>query len=51
MFQKKPEYNDSNHRLTVKPVNVTPTGFDLEYKTWGDSRIHSLWANWVAFGE
>lgn len=43
--------NDTNHRLTVKPVNVTRTGFDLEYKTWGDSHISSTRSTWTAFGE
>jgi hypothetical protein len=43
--------NYANERLTVTPINVTPKGFDVEYKTWADTRVYSLWANWVAFGE
>ncbi len=43
--------NTSNSRLTVTPVNVTEKGFDIEYKTWYDTRITSVWSSWTAFGE
>lgn len=41
----------ANHRLTVKPINITRLGFDLEYKTWWDSQVYALWSSWAAFGE
>lgn len=43
--------NKFNNRLQINPINVTETGFDIEYKTWWDSRIKRIWSNWVAFGE
>jgi hypothetical protein len=32
-------------------TNVTETGFDIEYKTWADTKITSLWSSWTALGE
>lgn len=43
--------NTSNTRLTATPINVTEKGFDIEYKTWWDTRITSVWSSWTAFGE
>lgn len=42
--------NSANNRLVVAPKNVTANGFDVEYKTWGDSQIWSVFLNWTAFG-
>ena len=39
-----------NKRLKVKAKNITTEGFDIVLKTWGKSKIYSLWANWSAFG-
>jgi len=39
-----------NQRIVVKPINITLTGFDLEFTTWADSQVYSVWSNWTAFG-
>lgn len=40
-----------NTRVTVTAKNITESGFDLEYKTWFDTILYTVWANWMAFGE
>ncbi|MBV8384617.1 MAG: hypothetical protein JOZ63_18685, partial [Planctomycetaceae bacterium] len=35
-------------RAEVSARNATPEGFDLVLRTWGDSIVHSLGANWLA---
>lgn len=42
--------NAANNRITATPTNVTPTGFDINYQTWADSQIWSVFLNWTAFG-
>jgi hypothetical protein len=42
--------NNANNRVTVKPINITQKGFDVEYKTWGDTKIQSVFLNWTSFG-
>jgi len=43
--------NKANSRINVVATNVTETGFDIEYKTWADTKITSLWSSWTALGE
>ena len=45
------EDNTVNNRLQIQPINITPEGFDIEYKTWWDSRINGLWSSWVAYSD
>ncbi len=40
-----------NTRVQVTAKNITESGFDLEYKTWYDTILYSVWTNWMAFGE
>lgn len=42
--------NAANNRITATATNVTPTGFDINYQTWADSQIWSVFLNWTAFG-
>lgn len=42
--------NAANNRITATATNVTPRGFDINYKTWADSQIWSVFLNWTAFG-
>ena len=42
--------NTANTRMSVTPTNVTEKGFDVEYKTWGNSQIWAVFVNWTAFG-
>ena len=37
-----------NTRVEVSARNVTPEGFDLVLRTWFDSIVYSLGANWLA---
>ena len=41
----------SNMRAEVTSENVTPEGFDVVFRTWGDSRIARARVSWTAFGE
>jgi hypothetical protein len=39
-----------NARGDLSAEAVTETGFDLVFKTWGDSRIARIRAGWIAIG-
>lgn len=41
----------SNQRADLSHGNVTVTGFDLIFRTWGDTRIARVRADWTAIGE
>lgn len=41
----------SNQRADIRAENVTPRGFDLVFRTWGDTRVARVRANWMAIGE
>lgn len=41
----------SNQRADLSHGNVTITGFDLIFRTWGDTRIARIRADWTAIGE
>jgi hypothetical protein len=40
----------SSIRLIVNAVEITNSGFNLEIKTWYDSKIHGVWVTWLAIG-
>ncbi|RME14637.1 MAG: hypothetical protein D6801_08895 [Alphaproteobacteria bacterium] len=40
-----------NPRMDIMAENVTPAGFDIVFRTWGDSRIARVRADWLALGE
>jgi hypothetical protein len=40
----------SNLRADLTADTITPGGFDLVFRTWGDSRIARIRADWTAFG-
>lgn len=40
-----------NSRADISAANVTEQGFDLVFKTWGDTRVARIRADWTAFGE
>ncbi len=42
--------SDTNQRADIRAANVTPEGFDLQFRTWGDSRVARVRANWMAIG-
>jgi hypothetical protein len=40
----------TNLRADLTADKVSPGGFDLVFRTWGDSRIARIRADWTAFG-
>ncbi|MBT8154251.1 H-type lectin domain-containing protein [Epibacterium ulvae] len=38
-------------RAEIRAENITETGFDIVFRTWSDSRIARLRANWMAIGD
>lgn len=38
-------------RAVLLAENVTETGFDVVFRTWGDSRVARVRASWLAVGE
>jgi hypothetical protein len=42
---------DTNQRADLRAENVTEAGFDLVFRTWGDSRVARIRADWMALGE
>lgn len=41
----------SNQRADITAENITPEGFDIVFKTWGDTKIARVRAAWLAIGE
>lgn len=42
---------DTNQRADLRAEAVGETGFDLVFRTWGDSRVARIRADWLALGE
>lgn len=41
----------TNPRADISAQDVTETGFQLVFQTWGDTRVARVRADWVAIGE
>lgn len=41
---------DSNQRVDLTAEDVTPQGFAIVFRTWGDTRIARVRVNWLAIG-
>lgn len=41
----------TNQRADISAELVNPEGFALVFRTWGDTRIARIRADWIAFGE
>jgi H-type lectin domain len=39
-----------NSRVDISAENVTAAGFDIVFRTWADSRIARIRADWTAIG-
>ena len=39
-----------NQRMDISAEHVTETGFELVFRTWGDSRVARVRASWTAMG-
>ena len=42
--------NQAPTRVDIKAETITQDGFDLVFRTWGDSKIARVRASWIAFG-
>lgn len=42
---------NTNLRADISAENITESGFDMVFQTWGDSKIARVRMNWIAFGE
>ena len=40
----------TNSRVDIHAEAITMTGFDIVFRTWGDSRIARIRAEWTAIG-
>jgi len=41
----------ANMRADILADNITREGFEIVFKTWGDTRIARIRANWMAIGD
>lgn len=41
----------TNQRADIRAEHITPDGFDLVFRTWADTRIARVRADWIAMGE
>lgn len=41
----------ANQRADIAAEMITPEGFVIVFRTWGDTRVARVRADWVAFGE
>ena len=41
----------SNQRADISADSVTETGFEIVFRTWGDTRVARVRADWLAIGE
>ena len=42
---------NANQRADISTENISTTGFDIVFKTWGDTKIARVRAAWFAIGE
>ena len=40
----------ANHRVDISTDEITAEGFDILFRTWGDTRIARVRAGWLAIG-
>ena len=42
---------NSNPRADIAAERITEAGFDVVFRTWGDTRVARIRADWMAIGE
>ncbi|MEX3016406.1 H-type lectin domain-containing protein [Gymnodinialimonas hymeniacidonis] len=42
---------DTNQRADLRAEKITTKGFSLVFRTWGDSRVARIRADWMAIGQ
>jgi hypothetical protein len=40
----------TNQRMDISAENISEAGFELVFRTWGDSRVARVRANWMVIG-
>lgn len=40
----------ANQRADIQAEKITTEGFELQFRTWGDSRVARVRASWLAIG-
>ncbi|SIS87352.1 H-type lectin domain-containing protein [Paracoccus saliphilus] len=40
----------ANQRADITAENITPEGFEILFRTWGDTRVARIRADWMAIG-
>lgn len=40
----------SNQRGDIQAVQITNEGFEIQFRTWGDTRVARIRASWMAIG-
>jgi H-type lectin domain len=43
--------HSANSRMDVMSDEVTTEGFEIVFRTWGDTRVARVRADWIAIGE
>jgi hypothetical protein len=43
--------SDTNSRVDIGAENITETGFDVTFTTWGNTRVARARVRWLAIGE
>jgi len=43
--------NQANQRAETVARNITRSGFDVEFSTWGDTKVARATIAWIAIGE
>lgn len=41
----------TNSRIDISSENITKDNFEIVFRTWGDTKVARIRAEWVAFGE
>ncbi|MGR3571735.1 H-type lectin domain-containing protein [Brevirhabdus sp.] len=41
----------TNQRADISTDNITAEGFDIVFRSWGDTRVARIRASWMAVGE
>jgi hypothetical protein len=41
----------TNSRVDISAENVTAGGFEIVFRTWGDTRVARIRADWMAIGQ
>lgn len=43
--------SSANQRADIATHDITADGFNLEFRTWGDTRVARIRADWLAIGQ